>query len=165
MYRNKHTPHERMFSFTRKSTAGKTIPTWVKPGPVYVKNHTRRSKYDPPVSSATLLHANPMYAHVRLPSGAETTVNIRDLARQPGGEDMLQTEPTQNLHPQLQPVTSESHEFGQDLVPHGVTPSPQVEEHETHPQESAASPPPSPPRRRSPRVSKLPSKLEDYVMG
>ena len=74
------TPHERLFNFTRKSTSGKTIPSWVKPGPVYVKNHTKRSKNDPPVTPVTLLHANPMYAHVQLPSGAETTVSIRDLA-------------------------------------------------------------------------------------
>ena len=38
--------------------------------PVYVKNHTRRSNNDPPVSPATLLHANPHYAqYARLPSG------------------------------------------------------------------------------------------------
>ena len=138
------TPHDRMFNFTRKSTSGKTIPSWVKPGPVYVKDHTRRSKNDPPVSSATLLHANPMYAHVRLPSGAETTVNIRDLARQPGGEDMLQTETTQILHPeQLQPISSESPEFHQDSVPRCTTPPPPVEEHEAHSQELTVNLPPS----------------------
>ena len=81
------TPHDRLFNFTRKSTSGKTIPSWVKPGPVYVKNHTRTSKNDPPVSSATLLHANPQYARVRLPSGVETTVSIRDLAQKPVVEE------------------------------------------------------------------------------
>ena len=77
------TPHERLFNFSRKSTSGKSIPSWARPGPVYMKNHTKRSKYDPPVSSATLLHANPTYAHVRLPSGVETTVSMRDIAYNP----------------------------------------------------------------------------------
>ena len=27
------TPHERLFNFNRKSTAGKSIPSWIKPGP------------------------------------------------------------------------------------------------------------------------------------
>ena len=63
------TPHEKMFNFTRRSTTGKSIPSWVKPGPIYVKNHTQVSKNDPPVMHTTLLHANPQYADVQLPSG------------------------------------------------------------------------------------------------
>ena len=54
----------------------------MKPGPVYIRNKKRSSKYEPPVTPATLLHANPDYAHVQLPSGIETTVNIRDIAPQ-----------------------------------------------------------------------------------
>ena len=78
------TPHERMFNFTRKSTSGKGIPSWLKASEtVLVKNHTRKSKNDPPVTSATLIHANPEYAHVRLQSGTETTVSMRDIARHP----------------------------------------------------------------------------------
>ena len=57
------TPHERMFNFQRKSTSGRGIPSWLKAGPVYVKDPTRRSKNDPPVTTATLLHANPEYAY------------------------------------------------------------------------------------------------------
>ena len=75
-------PHARFFNFTRKSTAGKSIPSWITPGPVYIKNHTRTSKNQPPVIKATLLDVNPQYAHVKLPSGTETTVNIRDIAPQ-----------------------------------------------------------------------------------
>ena len=74
------TPHEKMFNFTRRSTTGKSIPSWVKPGPIYVKNDMRVSKNDPPVMQATPLHANPQYAHVQLPSGVETTVNIREIS-------------------------------------------------------------------------------------
>ena len=74
------TPHERLFNFTRKSTAGKSTPSWIKPGPVYIKNHTRTSKNQPPVIKATLLDVIPQYAHVKLPSGTETMVNIWDIA-------------------------------------------------------------------------------------
>ena len=76
-------PHERLFNYNRRSTSGRSIPSWVKPGRVYVRNHTKRTKNDPPVTSATLVHANPEYAHIRLDSGVETTVNIRDLAPYP----------------------------------------------------------------------------------
>ena len=31
------TPHERLFNFSRKATLGKSIPSWMIPGPVYVK--------------------------------------------------------------------------------------------------------------------------------
>ena len=158
------TPHDRMFNFTRKSTSGKTIPSWVKPGPVYVKDHTRRSKNDPPVSPATLLHDNPMYAHVRLPSGVETTVNIRDLARQPGVEE-IHTEPTQTLHQQqLDPVSFASQELCHESPPACTMPS-AVEECVTPPEELATNPTSSPHVRRSSRVSRLPSKMDGYVMG
>ena len=76
------TPHDLLFSFPRKSTVGKSFPSWVKPGPVYIRNRKRASKFDPPVTPATLLHANPSYAHIQLPSGIETTVNVRDIAPQ-----------------------------------------------------------------------------------
>eukprot|EP00111_Clytia_hemisphaerica_P014337 TCONS_00042212-protein len=38
------TPHDRMFRYSRKSTSGRSIPSWVKPGPVYIRNQPRRSK-------------------------------------------------------------------------------------------------------------------------
>ena len=74
------TPHERLFTYPRKSSSGTSIPSWMKPGPVYLRNRTRTSKFQPPVTEAQLLHANPSYAHVQLPSGVETTVNVGDIA-------------------------------------------------------------------------------------
>ena len=75
------TPHERMFNFQRKSTAGNSVPSWLaRPGPVYVRKHVRRSKYDSPVEEAELIEANPEYAFIRLNTGHETTVSLRDLA-------------------------------------------------------------------------------------
>ena len=75
------TPHERMFSHQRRSCSGPSIPSWLtQPGKVYLKRHVKRSKYEPDVDLVDLLEANSHYAHVRLPSGLETTVSTRHLA-------------------------------------------------------------------------------------
>ena len=75
------TPHERMFNFQRKSTAGNSVPSWLAhPGPVFIRKHVRGSKYEPLVEEAELIEANPEYAFVRLNTGHETTVSLRDLA-------------------------------------------------------------------------------------
>lgn len=68
-----------MFQHTRSSANGTSIPTWLRPGPIYVKRHVR-NKDDPLVDEAELLEINPNYAHVRLSDGRETTVSIRDLS-------------------------------------------------------------------------------------
>ena len=79
------TPHERIFQYSRRSTTGHSLPTWLlSPGPVYLKRNVRASKYDPLVDEVDLLDANPHYAHVRLRNGRETTVSLRQLA--PVGE-------------------------------------------------------------------------------
>ena len=81
------TPHERMFQYTRRSTSGNSLPTWLlTPGPVYMKRNVRQSKFDPLVDEVELISANPQYANVRLRDGRETTVSLRQLA--PTGEIM-----------------------------------------------------------------------------
>jgi hypothetical protein len=78
------TPHEKVFTYTRRSSSGRTIPSWLfKPGPVYLKRHVRSSKYDPVVDEVELIEANPEYAHVRFPNGRQSTVSIRDIAPLP----------------------------------------------------------------------------------
>ena len=75
------TPHERMFVHQRRTATGDSIPTWLtKPGPVFLRKHVRRSKYDPVVQEVELIEANPEYAHVRFDNGREGTVSLRDLA-------------------------------------------------------------------------------------
>ena len=74
------TPHERMFCYGRKSFNGVSLPSWVKLGPIYVKNHNRNDKSDLLVEEAELLEANPQYAYVRLEDGREIPVSVRDLA-------------------------------------------------------------------------------------
>ena len=103
------TPHERMFSFTRKTSFGTALPTWLStPGPVYLKKHVVGSKYDPRVDEVELIQANPSYAHIRFPTGREATVSLRDLA--PVGEAQR---PGQQ---EDQPVSDVVHESGQAVA-------------------------------------------------
>ena len=75
------TPHERLFRYNRKSTIGTTLPQWLSsPGPVLLKRNVRASKYEPLVDTVELLDCNPLYAHVKLPDGKETTVSLHQLA-------------------------------------------------------------------------------------
>lgn len=74
------TPHERLFSFPRRSCSGHNLPTWLAtPGKVLLRNYVRTSE-DPLVQEVDLLEANPYYAFIRFPSGREDTVSVRDLA-------------------------------------------------------------------------------------
>ena len=45
-----------------------------------MRRNVRRSKYDPLVDEVELIDCNPMYAHVRLQDGRETTVSLHQLA-------------------------------------------------------------------------------------
>ncbi len=68
------------------------MPVWLTtPGPVLLKRHVRASKYDPLIEEADLIEANPNYAHVKLKSGVEKTVSLRDLA--PSGETLTAKTP------------------------------------------------------------------------
>ena len=80
------TPHERLFCYQRKSSCGRSVPTWlVSPGQALYRRQVRQSKYDPLVDEVELLDVNTNYAHVRFQDGRETTVSLRHLA--PVGDD------------------------------------------------------------------------------
>ena len=155
------TPHERMFNFQRKSTSGKGIPTWLKAGPVYVKDHTRRSKNDPPVTTATLLHANPEYAHVRLPSGTETTVSVRDIARHPSTMDDF---PEERVVPSNSEVDNVEILNTEEQTTDPIQSEDQYAHNDQH-QETLGNNLPEPPRR-STRAHKQPTRFgfDDFVM-
>ncbi|XP_069957120.1 uncharacterized protein [Cherax quadricarinatus] len=60
------TPHERLLNYSRRSSTGASVPTWLcHPGPVLLKSHRRMNKTDPLVEEEELLQANPHYAHIR----------------------------------------------------------------------------------------------------
>ena len=79
------TPHERFLGFDRRFMLGISTPSWLScPGPVLLKRHVRSSTYDPYVDEVELIHAIPSYARVRMQSGREATMSLRDIA--PVGE-------------------------------------------------------------------------------
>ena len=70
-----------MFTFHRKASKGKTLPSWfTTPGPDYVRKFVRHSKHSPVVKQVELLQATPTYAHIRYSVGRESAVSLRDLA-------------------------------------------------------------------------------------
>ena len=84
------TPHEKMFSFPRRSGTGDSLPSWLlDSGLVLVRNHARRSKYSPLVSKVELVDVNPAFAKVRFPCGRESSVSLRDLAPSPRDDTEL----------------------------------------------------------------------------
>ena len=82
------TPHERVFSFPRRSTSGSSLPAWLTDNSkALMKRHANRSKYDPIVEEVELLEVNPSTSHVRTEQGVEMTVSNKHLA--PIGGDPL----------------------------------------------------------------------------
>ena len=76
------TPHERLFTYSRKTASGSCLPQWLTTpgGTVLLRRYERGSKYEPLVEKAELIQCNPQYAQIRLENGRETTVSLRDLA-------------------------------------------------------------------------------------
>ena len=75
------TPHERFFSFQRRSSCGTSMPSWLhSPGPVLLRRFARTSKRYPLMDQVELRDVNPMYANVRYKDRWESTVSLRVLA-------------------------------------------------------------------------------------
>lgn len=114
------TPHERMFIYSRRSPSGESVPTWLlSPGPVLIKKHVRHSKFDPLVEEAELIEANPLYSHVRLQNGMETTVSNRHLAPLPD-EDIFE-DAVEEPRNEEQPISVESVTTPAPFAPQEVT--------------------------------------------
>ena len=78
------TPHERLFSFQRRSASGSSVPSWLlEQQKVLVKRHARKTKYEPLCDEADLIAVNPTHAKVKYNSGREDTVSLRHLAPLP----------------------------------------------------------------------------------
>ena len=177
------TPHERLFCYQRKSSCGRSIPTWlVSPGKALYKRQVRQSKYDPLVDEVELSDVNTNYAHVRFQDGKETTVSLRHLA--PAGDTGV-TQPAQVQPAPVQvdedsaaerpaapddpPATSLDPGPGGPPAGLAVDPSPGgAEEPVAAPSPQSARPPatvPSPrPARSSGRTRRPPAYLSDYYV-
>ena len=92
------TPHERIFSYPRRSASGSSVPSWLlKQGKVLVKRHARQSKYEPLCDEVDVVAVNPTHASVRYPSGREDSVSLRDLAPLPISTDTCHNVDTNNI--------------------------------------------------------------------
>ena len=73
------TQHERMLMHARHFVSGLTLRSWLRPSPIFVKKHIRNMD-ESLVEEAELIECSPSYPHVRLISGRESTISIRDIA-------------------------------------------------------------------------------------
>ena len=74
------TPHERFFSFQRRSMNGSSLPDWLmSPGKVYLRKFVR-DKTEDLVDEVDLIDSNLHYATVKYSDGKESTVSTKDLA-------------------------------------------------------------------------------------
>ncbi|XP_059819340.1 uncharacterized protein LOC132390815 [Hypanus sabinus] len=175
------TPHERLFSFPRKSVTGTTLPVWLtSPGPVLLRKHVRSNKYSPLVERVHLLHANPQYAYVVLPDGREDTVSIRDLAPAGAADHYPEGSPvTVNPAPEVTPYSPGPTQTPHDTCIPGVSyafipgashmhegsPAPSGQEHAQPPSPVQSPMLPAPMRsqpvlRRSQRQIRPPDRLD-----
>lgn len=145
------TPHERLFSYQRRSSTGHSVPSWLlTPGPVLLKRFVRNSKFEPLVDEVELIEANPQYAHVRYPDGRESTVSLRHLSPR-GDNDNIQSstqceKPVVQEDIDLSPANDEKQAINREEI--GSTP----DDYETNTLNSEP--------RRSVRVRKAPERLD-----
>jgi len=74
------TPHDRLFSFPRRSSIGPSLPSWLSDGEVALLRKYVRTGSAPLTEEVQLLHVNPHYATVRFSNGREDTVSTSDLS-------------------------------------------------------------------------------------
>ena len=92
------TPHERLFSFPRRTAAGVSLPTWLtNKGKVLLKRHVQQSKFEPLCDEVEIIEINPTHATVRYPSGREDSVSLRHLARLPMNNPEIPPSPEVNV--------------------------------------------------------------------
>ena len=161
------TPHERLFSFARRTASGPSLPSWLlQKGPVLVKRHVRRSKYEPLVDEVELVSCTPTHAKVKYPCGREDSVSLRHLAPLPAKplSDTVQSDTNtllppagpalnNNSAPVLGPTTLTSH-------PASTSPSSTAPAEVVSSVESPVRRPLEDTLRRSARVSKPPDRFE-----
>lgn len=145
-------PHERMFNHPRRSSNGASMPSWLSvSGPVYLKKHVRRNKYEPLVEEVELLEANTDYAHIRLANGNETTVSTRHLA--PIGYNKIYEEPI---------IRESINEENSDNLDQSVIDTDQIQDSCLTPDLQISSESTNVENRPS-RKKKPPAYLEDYI--
>ncbi|XP_026315169.1 uncharacterized protein K02A2.6-like [Hyposmocoma kahamanoa] len=157
------TPHERMFTHTRRSSNGVSIPTWLTESEkVLMRKFNRTNKYQPIVEEVTLLHVNPDYSYVRYEDGRETTVSNRHLAPLSLDSQIMVDETTN-----IETLNENSNEV-EDPNPTSQNSETRFSDSENETEDIDHPEPPAdtePEIRRSARVRHPPAHLEDYFQG
>ncbi|XP_045766956.1 uncharacterized protein LOC123868459 [Maniola jurtina] len=153
------TPHEKLFTYPRRSPNGDSLPSWLTPGPILVKKNIRSSKTDPLVEEAELLETNPYYSLIRRDNGETSTVSNRQLAPFPSSTDDSRDDNFETAS-EDDSLTFPS-ENNSTPPPENIAPSssPRVEEPSTSSPVLRTGLP-----RKSNRARKLPTYLADFVV-
>jgi transposase InsO family protein len=152
------TPHDRFFSFPRRSATGYTFPDWLRPGPVLLRKFVRHCKSDPLVERVQLINvSSPHYARVRFQDGRESTVSTSDLA--PPGRSLDDNEMCVDGSVCPSPALPNA-----DLLINPVSQEPVLQHQEAEPQSAAeeaiaAEPSSREGLRRSTRVRREPDRF------
>ncbi|XP_068246856.1 uncharacterized protein [Palaemon carinicauda] len=166
------TPHERFLKHPRKSTSGRTLPTWlITKGPALLRRQVRHSKNDPLVDEVEIVEANPEYAHVKFPDGRESTVSLRHLAPLSGDGSSCVEAPRSSLPQSLEslgisesevrrPDARASSEPGLQEVTHDVTSGKSAVQELPAASGQGTTPVPL---RRSERTRRAPKYFDDYA--
>lgn len=151
------TPHERFFSFQRRSSHGSSLPAWLSsPGPVFLRRFVRHSKQDPLVDQVELIDSNPTFATVKYADGRESTVSVRDLAPCVStGQCPNDVDPRTEYVSEVPHIETSSKSTTKDNLEINIVEGNDVND-ET---QDTTPPPPTPVLRRSTRVSKPPVRL------
>ena len=147
------TPHEQLFQFPRRSTLGRSLPSWlILPSPVLLKKFVR-NKQDPLCEEVELIEANPNLALIRFSDGRETAVSTSDLAptHRPTHEDLAPA----NANDILENVS--------DSLPVEETPQLELKSDEKTENGLSSDPTPSEPLRRSSRTRRRPDRYGENV--
>lgn len=148
------TPHERLFSFARRTASGMSLPSWLlETGPVLVKRHVRKSKYVPLVTKVDLVSVNPSFARVRYPCGREDSVSLRHLAPFPKDGDLADPDPSTG--PAVTVAGDEEEPGGDSLIAPECVP-----ERGAEPPNPPTNVPQTVPLRRSSRTSVAPDRYQ-----
>ena len=141
------TPHERFFLFSRRSTNGTSVPTWLLTSKrVLLKRFVKGSKYESGVDEVELLETEPNYAHVRHADGRQSTVSLKHLAPLPPND--VQEAPEDHCKPIATSPTAIPPSSSETLSP----PVPNPTEETNAPSELEP--------RRSTRVRRAPDRLQ-----
>ncbi|XP_065679006.1 uncharacterized protein LOC136093720 [Hydra vulgaris] len=144
------TPHERLFSFPRRSSSGTSLPSWLTPGPIFL------NKNDNLVDKVELVDVNPTYANIHYPDGQESTVSLPDLAPYPAPKEKFNDINENSINESSENVTAKVLGVNKD-------PSPEIASEIRVRVDEPVTEPYADVLRRSARACKAPVKYDDYI--